>query len=81
MNIVINSTGILVISIGVKIEIFGKRYCLINDGKIRVNRDPITLAMKVSELGTGEILLNSINRDKMMQGYVINHVQVEVTSV
>jgi cyclase len=33
------------------------------------NQDPITLAMQLQEAGAGEILINSIDRDGMMQGY------------
>lgn len=71
----------IVVSIDVKNELFGKRCCYMNDGKTKVNTDPVTLAKKAEELGAGEILLNSINRDGMMQGYDIKLVQDVVRAV
>lgn len=71
----------VVVSIDVKIELFGKRNCYINDGKTKISMDPVTLAKTAEELGAGEILLNSINRDGMMQGYDIKLVKDVVGAV
>ena len=65
----------VVVSIDVKTELLGKRSCYICDGSIKAGSDPITLAKKAEQLGAGEILLNSISRDGMMQGYDINLVR------
>lgn len=65
----------IVVSIDVKTELFGKRNCYINDGKTKVPLDPVAMAIKAEELGAGEILLNSINRDGTMQGYDIKLVK------
>lgn len=59
----------IVVSIDVKTDLFGKQSCFINDGKTKVGINPVVLAKKAEELGAGEILLNSINRDGTMQGY------------
>ncbi|PLR76026.1 imidazole glycerol phosphate synthase subunit HisF [Bacillus sp. V3-13] len=59
----------VVVSIDVKNELFGKRYCYINGGSIKAKEDPVTLAKKAEELGAGEILLNSITYDGTMKGY------------
>lgn len=71
----------VVVSIDVKNELLGKRSCYINDGKTKVNIDPVQLAKKAEALGAGEILLNSINRDGMMQGYDIKLVKDIVDTV
>lgn len=71
----------VVVSIDVKSVLLGRRSCYINDGKTKVNTDPVTLAKKAEELGAGEILLNSINRDGMMQGYDIKLVKDVVNAV
>jgi len=73
----------VVVSIDVKNDLFGKRNCYINDEKTKVNSDPVILAKKAEELGAGEILLNSINRDGTMQGYDIKLVKdiVDVVSI
>ncbi len=59
----------VVVSIDVKSDLFGKYHCYINSGKKRAGVEPVLAAKKAEELGAGEVLLNSINRDGMMQGY------------
>lgn len=71
----------IVVSIDVKTELFGKRNCYINDGKTKINIDPVELAKKAEELGAGEILLNSINRDGTMKGYDIKLINDVVNAV
>lgn len=71
----------VVVSIDVKNDWLGRRSCYINDGKIKVSTDPVILAKKAEELGAGEILLNSISRDGMMQGYDIKLVKDVVEAV
>lgn len=71
----------IVVSIDVKTSFLGRRACYINDGKIKVSTDPVILSKKAEELGAGEILLNSINRDGMMEGYDIKLVKDVVNAV
>ena len=59
----------VVVSIDVKTELFGKRGCYICDGKEKTKKNPVEIAKRAEELGAGEILLNSIDQDGMMQGY------------
>lgn len=59
----------IVVSIDVKNELFGRKFCFINDGHTKIKEDPVTLAKKAEELGAGEILLNSITYDGTMKGY------------
>lgn len=78
-----NSAGSqsIVVSIDVKTGLFGKRSCYVNDGKNKVDFDPVQMAKRAEELGAGEILLNSIDRDGTMQGYDIKLVQDVVKAV
>lgn len=57
----------------------------IKSGSEETNRHPVELAQELAALGAGEILLNSIDRDGMMEGYdlatsakVANAVQIPV---
>lgn len=59
----------IVVSIDVKTELLGRQNCYICDGKEKTGKNPIVLAKQAEELGAGEILLNSISCDGMMQGY------------
>lgn len=71
----------VVVSIDAKSELFGKRSCYINDGKTKFGSTPFELAKRAEALGAGEILLNSIDRDGMMQGYDVKLVQDVVKEV
>lgn len=61
----------VVVTIDVKKEgLFGGGYRVYSrNAKQRYKVDPIAFAVQCAELGAGEILLNSIDRDGMMQGY------------
>ena len=71
----------IVVALDIKYDLFGKYLCYINDGKTKVNIDPVSAAKKAEELGAGEILLNSINRDGTMQGYDIKKINEVVSAV
>lgn len=62
--------------------------CAINDGKKIIDITPVELAKKASELGVGEIIINSIDNDGMMNGYdtllvkeVVESVNIPVTAI
>ncbi|QBK30802.1 imidazole glycerol phosphate synthase cyclase subunit [Roseitalea porphyridii] len=61
----------VVVTIDVKKEglLSGKHKVYSRNAKQAHKVDPIDFAMKCTELGAGEIVLNSIDRDGMMQGY------------
>lgn len=46
-----------------------KYVCVIEDGKTKINISPMDLAINAERLGVGEICLNSVDRDGMMNGY------------
>ena len=71
----------IVASIDVKTEFLGKQYCYICDGNEKIKINPIELAKKAESLGAGEILLNSMNCDGMMQGYDVELVKQVSNSV
>ncbi len=45
----------------------------IKSGKLNTNLDPLEHAKNLIKLGAGEILLNSIDRDGMMEGYDLEY--------
>ena len=61
----------IVVSIDVKKNIFNKKTVWINDGKQNTKLDPISHAKAVEQLGAGEIIINSIDNDGVMEGYDI----------
>lgn len=59
----------VVVSIDVKRTIFGRYEVYVNGGKEKIGEEPVSYAKMMEELGAGEILLNSIDRDGTMSGY------------
>lgn len=76
----------VVASIDAKV-VNGQYKCVICDGTKVIDMSPVELAKHAEELGVGEIFLNSIDRDGVMQGYdidlvnqVVNAVDIPVTA-
>ena len=65
----------VVASIDVKLDLFRRYRCVVADGSRPTGETPRELALRAQRLGAGEVLLNSIDRDGMMQGYDIKLVQ------
>lgn len=59
----------VLVSIDVKKNVWGKYEVFIFGGKQGTGVDPVEYAKKVEMMGAGEILINSIDRDGMMEGY------------
>ena len=77
----------IVASIDAKI-IKGQYHCVINDGQEVTDKVPVELAREAERLGAGEIIINSVDRDGMMQGYdielvksVVDAVKIPVTAI
>ena len=58
----------IVASIDYKKNLWGKNYVYIHNGKDKTDYAPFELAKKMEEMGVGEIMLNSIDRDGTMGG-------------
>ena len=59
----------------------GQYHCVINDGQEVTDKVPVELAREAERLGAGEIIINSVDRDGMMQGYDIELVRSVADSV
>lgn len=56
-------------SIDVKKNMWGKYQVFINDGKEKIKKDPIEWAKELEQLGVGELLLTSMDKDGTWTGY------------
>lgn len=77
----------IVASIDAKL-IDGEYKCVICDGQQVIDKHPRDFAIEVEKIGCGEIIINSIDRDGMMQGYdlklvkmIADAVKVPVTAI
>ena len=61
----------VIVSIDVKKNLFGRYQVMTHGGRKATSLDPVRFAVQMAEMGAGEILLNSIDRDGAMQGYDI----------
>lgn len=59
----------IVVSIDVKRKTIGGCEVFVKGGKVGTKTDPVTMARNAEAAGAGEILLTSIDRDGMMEGY------------
>jgi cyclase len=62
----------IVVSIDVKRSLFGKELALSHSGKKFTKYDPVSFARLMEENGAGEIIINSVEHDGMMNGFDIS---------
>jgi cyclase len=62
----------IVVCIDVKKKLLGNNVVCIYSGSKMTTLDPVTYAKTISEKGAGEIIIQNISSDGMMQGYDIN---------
>jgi cyclase len=65
----------IVVSLDVRKTLFGKYECWIKDGSENTKVHPVDLAKKAEALGAGELIINSIDLDGVMNGYNIELVK------
>ena len=59
----------IVVSMDIKKRLFGKKQLYTLGGTLATGLNPIDFAKKIEEMGAGEIMVNSIEQDGMMNGY------------
>jgi imidazole glycerol-phosphate synthase subunit HisF len=65
----------IIVSIDYRKNIFGRSNVYISCGKIKTKYEPVDYAKKAEDYGSGEIMLNCIDRDGAMKGYDIEEVK------
>lgn len=78
----------IVVSIDIKKKPNGPYEIFSHCGTWRIPEDPIQFAAKISQMGAGELLINSIDRDGTMTGYdipllksIVNKVNIPVIAL
>lgn len=59
----------IIVCIDVKKDFLGRQRVVVNSGKTRTGMDPIAFAKQVSNVGAGEIIIQSVDQDGEMSGY------------
>ena len=67
-----NGSQSVIVSIDVKKVAGGKYEVFVKNGTIPTGQDPVSYAIKMEKMGAGEIFLNSIDNDGVMNGYDTN---------
>jgi len=62
----------IVVCIDVKKKFLGKEQVWVQSGTKSTGLDPVEVVKKMEEMGAGEIIIQSIEKDGMMQGYDIS---------
>ena len=72
----------VVASVDVKRNWLGQQHCFIHNGRKDTKLQPEILCLRAQEMGAGEVLLNAIDRDGMMEAYdleLISRVATKLT--
>jgi len=71
----------IVVSMDVKKNLFGESHVYVNSGSQNTWMKPVEYARKAEELGAGEIMLTSIDRDGTLSGYDLELIHTVSKSV
>jgi len=71
----------LVASVDVRKDLFGKYCCFTNSGKNKVKLNIVDFVTKIEQLGAGEIVLTSIDREGTFKGYDLDLIKIVTESV
>jgi cyclase len=71
----------IMVSIDVKKQLFGGQKVYTHSGSKKTKLDPLTFAKRMEDLGIGEILINSIDKDGTMKGFDVDLVQTIASQV
>lgn len=61
----------VIVTVDIKKDFWGKKKVFINNGETNTKLNPIDFIKQVETLGAGEIVINSVDNDGVMQGYDI----------
>jgi len=70
-SVVVAGSQSIVISMDIKKSLLGSYEVYVNNGKIKTKLDPVTYAKKMQDLGVGELIVNSVDREGTSKGYDI----------
>lgn len=71
----------VIVSLDVRRKLFGRYEVYVNGGREATGIDPVSAARRAADLGAGEVLLNSIDRDGSMEGYDLDLVRTVADSI
>jgi len=77
----ISGSQSIVVSIDVKKSLFGSYEVFVNNAQIKTKYDPVVYAKKMQNLGAGELILSSIDREGTAKGYDLNLIDKIADSV
>ena len=80
-SVVVVGSQSIVVSMDIKKSLLGSYEVYVNNGKIKTKLDPVTYAKKMQDLGVGELIVNSVDREGTSKGYDIKLLEMVSNSV
>jgi imidazole glycerol-phosphate synthase subunit HisF len=72
----------IIVCIDIKKNLWGNKHLCIHNGKNKTRHNPIEFALQMQQLGVGELIIQSIDKDGTMTGYdieLLNDISKNVT--
>ena len=71
----------IVVSMDVKKTLFGGYETYVQNGQVKTKQDPITYAKRMQDLGAGELIICSIDREGTAKGYDLKLLEMVASAV
>lgn len=71
----------VVVSMDVKKSLFGGYEVYVRSGQTKTKHEPVTYAKKMQDLGAGELIVSSIDREGTAKGYDLNLIELVASAV
>ena len=72
----------VIVTLDIKSSFFKKQYQLVtHNGSAKTGKDPIQAAVEMENLGAGELVINNVDRDGVMDGYDTDYLKQIIDAV
>ena len=80
-SVMVAGSQSIVVSMDIKKSLLGSDEVYVNNGKINTKLDPVTYAKQIQDLGVGELIVNSIDREGTGKGYDVKLLEMVSNAV
>lgn len=80
-SVMVAGSQSIVVSMDIKKSLLGSDEVYVNNGKINTKLDPVAYAKQMQDLGVGELIVNSIDREGTGKGYDVKLLEIVSNAV